>query len=160
MVPAPPLRWRGLEGRASVDGLAQRSAGGTIAATAGDPRIATLVADVNKANLSARVQDLSSLFTRRADQPGAVTAQGNIEGWLLGHGLMPTTQQFSSTYSKNVVAEIAGATSPEKIIVIGAHYDSVNWADGATASSPGADDNASGTSGVIEAARVLLGGGG
>ena len=159
MVPAPPLRWRGLEGRAGVDGLAQRSAGGTIAATAGDPRIATLVADVNKANLSARVQDLSSLFTRRADQPGAVTAQGNIEGWLLGHGLMPTTQQFSSTYSKNVVAEIAGATSPEKIIVIGAHYDSVNWADGATASSPGADDNASGTSGVIEAARVLLGGG-
>lgn len=159
MVPAPPLRWRGLEGRAGVDGLAQRGAGGTIAAVAGDPRIASLVADVNKTNLSARVQDLSSLFTRRADQPGAVTAQGDIAGWLTGHGLTPTLQQFSGTYSKNVVAEIPGATSPEKIIVIGAHYDSVNWEDGATASSPGADDNASGTSGVIEAARVLLGGG-
>lgn len=46
----------------------------------------------------------------------------------------------------NVVCEIAGAT--DRIIVIGAHYDSV---DG----SPGADDNASGVAALIELAKRL-----
>ncbi|MCP4810745.1 MAG: M20/M25/M40 family metallo-hydrolase, partial [Proteobacteria bacterium] len=125
----------------------------------GDPRIQTLVDQVDKSNLSGKVNALSSQFTRRADSAGAVTAQGNIQGWLNGFGLSTSTQQFNGSYSHNVIAEIPGSVTPEKIIVLGAHYDSVNWADGSSATAPGADDNASGTSGVIEAARVLAQGG-
>jgi Zn-dependent M28 family amino/carboxypeptidase len=48
--------------------------------------------------------------------------------------------------ARNVVAERAGKTLPDEIIVVGAHYDSAT-------PTPGADDNASGTAGVVELAR-------
>lgn len=52
----------------------------------------------------------------------------------------------------NLIAEIPGSTRPEQIVIIGAHYDSVNhksvW-------SPGANDNASGTAAVLALARRL-----
>ena len=148
IAPAPTVYWQG-----------RQAASGALAMSAADPRVQTLVDSVQKANISAKVSSLSSIFTRRADSSGAVTAQNDIQGWLNGFGLSTSTQQFSSSYSRNVVAEIPGTTSPEKIVVIGAHYDSVNWADGSSAISPGADDNASGSAGVIEAARALALGG-
>ncbi len=49
----------------------------------------------------------------------------------------------------NVVGELTGTTTPETIYVIGAHYDHLEG------DRPGGDDNASGTAGVLEAARVL-----
>ncbi len=49
----------------------------------------------------------------------------------------------------NVVGELTGTTTPEKIYIIGAHYDHLED------DRPGGDDNASGTAGVLEAARVL-----
>jgi Zn-dependent M28 family amino/carboxypeptidase len=49
----------------------------------------------------------------------------------------------------NVVAELPGDKTPERIYIICAHYDSVS------SNVPGGDDNASGTAGVLEAARVL-----
>jgi len=49
----------------------------------------------------------------------------------------------------NVVGELKGTKTPEKILVIGAHYDHLEG------DLPGGDDNASGTAGVLEAARVL-----
>ena len=49
---------------------------------------------------------------------------------------------------KNLIAEIKGIKAPEKIILVGAHYDTVTG-------SPGADDNASGVAGVLELARLL-----
>jgi len=49
----------------------------------------------------------------------------------------------------NVVGELTGTTTPENIYIIGAHYDHLEG------DLPGGDDNASGTAGVLEAARVL-----
>ena len=51
---------------------------------------------------------------------------------------------------KNVVGELAGTQTPEKIYIVGAHYDTYGNDE-----RPGGDDNASGTAGVLEAARVL-----
>ena len=50
---------------------------------------------------------------------------------------------------KNVIGEMTGTTTPENIYIIGAHYDHIEG------DMPGGDDNASGTAGVLEAARVL-----
>ena len=50
----------------------------------------------------------------------------------------------------NVYAERTGSRVPEEIIVVVAHKDSQSWFD-----SPGAYDNAIGTSCVLELARVL-----
>lgn len=49
----------------------------------------------------------------------------------------------------NVVGELAGTKTPENVYIIGAHYDHLEG------DRPGGDDNASGTAGVLEAARVL-----
>jgi hypothetical protein len=51
---------------------------------------------------------------------------------------------------KNVVGELAGTQTPEKIFIVCAHYDTTSNGE-----KPGGDDNASGTAGVLEAARVL-----
>ena len=50
---------------------------------------------------------------------------------------------------RNVVGELTGTTTPDRIYVVGGHYDHLQG------DSPGGDDNASGTAGVLEAARVL-----
>jgi carboxypeptidase Q len=48
----------------------------------------------------------------------------------------------------NVVAEIRGATRPDEIVMIGAHYDDVVYATGAT-------DNAAGCAVMMEVMRIL-----
>jgi hypothetical protein len=50
----------------------------------------------------------------------------------------------------NLYAEKKGRSHPDRIIVVLAHKDSPSWID-----SPGAYDNAIGTAGVLEMARVL-----
>ncbi len=55
--------------------------------------------------------------------------------------------QYQSDTFYNVVATIPGSTTPQQQYIIGAHFDSVG--------NPGADDNGSGTAGVMEIARVL-----
>jgi Zn-dependent M28 family amino/carboxypeptidase len=49
---------------------------------------------------------------------------------------------------KNIFVEIKGEKPPEKVLIIGAHYDTVMG-------TPGADDNASGVAGLLELARLL-----
>jgi hypothetical protein len=61
---------------------------------------------------------------------------------------MGLTVSVQGTYL-NVVGELTGTTTPETIYVIGGHYDHLEG------DQPGGDDNASGTAGVLEAARVL-----
>ncbi len=53
--------------------------------------------------------------------------------------------------SDNVVATLTGTKYPDEYVVCGAHYDSYTW----SGPSPGADDNATGTAGILEIARVL-----
>ena len=50
----------------------------------------------------------------------------------------------------NLWARRTGAERPDEIILLCAHKDSQSWVD-----SPGAHDNATGTSGLLELARVL-----
>ena len=75
---------------------------------------------------------------------------------LSGYGL--TVSYDSFTYNgypmNNVVAELTG-TGPNSshVVILGAHYDSTSR-DPLNA-APGADDNGSGSTGVIEAARIL-----
>ncbi len=49
---------------------------------------------------------------------------------------------------RNIFVEIRGEKSPDKTLIVGAHYDTV-------IGTPGADDNASGIAGLLELARLL-----
>lgn len=84
------------------------------------------------------------------------TARDNIAAAFLSFGLTPIVVSptpyldpfsYSGTTYYNVVGVLPGAVDPNQYLVVGAHYDSVG--------NPGADDNASGVAGVLEAARVL-----
>lgn len=50
----------------------------------------------------------------------------------------------------NLYTERKGRSKPQEIILLAAHKDSQSWID-----SPGANDNAIGTVGVLEVARIL-----
>lgn len=66
------------------------------------------------------------------------------------------TSSLPSQYihiSNNIVATIPGIVSPEKECIIVAHYDSYSSIN-PTVTAPGANDNATGTSAVMEAARL------
>ncbi|HZM00721.1 MAG TPA: M28 family peptidase [Planctomycetota bacterium] len=128
---------------------------GTQAVVAADPRVAALVAQVSQANVQATTTQLASYFTRRANSAQVLVAKD----WLVAQlqaipGLTVTTSTFNAAYGPNVIATKTGSVHPERVIVLGAHYDSVNG-DGATLAAPGADDNASGSAGLLETARLL-----
>lgn len=57
---------------------------------------------------------------------------------------------FMGNVYHNIMVELPGSVSPERILVMGAHYDTVK-------STPGADDNASGVAGVLALSRMLAG---
>jgi Zn-dependent M28 family amino/carboxypeptidase len=57
---------------------------------------------------------------------------------------------FAGQTYYNIVAELTGKVSPEKVLVVGAHYDTVR-------TTPGADDNASGVAGVLGLVKLLAG---
>lgn len=70
-----------------------------------------------------------------------------------------STQDFyyQGKYLQNVKAVKPGYAEPDKLIVIGAHYDAITY-DQPTSPyefAPGADDNGSGTALVLEVARAL-----
>lgn len=56
---------------------------------------------------------------------------------------------------RNVVATLPGTVTPEEIVVVGGHFDSTSG--DASNLAPGAEDNASGTSLVMELARASAG---
>lgn len=86
---------------------------------------------------------------RHVENPGSLQqAADYIEAEFNRAGLPPQRQVYDRDY-RNIVAEIKGTVSPDEIILIGAHYDTV-WL------SPGADDNASGVAVLLELARMLV----
>jgi Zn-dependent M28 family amino/carboxypeptidase len=111
-----------------------------------------VVSQVSQANYTNTLNN--SLYTHTGDDRGLAgtehdLAQANIFNAFQSYGLNPVLEPFlhiSTTYY-NVVATLPGTVNPSQIYVVGAHYDSVG--------NPGADDDASGVAGVIEAARVL-----
>ncbi len=67
--------------------------------------------------------------------------------------MLPVTRQsflYNGKTCQNVIAELRGDTSPEQVLVVGAHYDTVR-------TTPGADDNASGVAGLLGLAGLLAG---
>jgi photosystem II stability/assembly factor-like uncharacterized protein len=54
---------------------------------------------------------------------------------------------------ENVIAEIEGAVSPDEVLILCGHYDSIS--EDPYRLAPGADDNASGTGGVMTAAGAM-----
>jgi len=126
------------------------------AASVQDPLVESIVSNVSGANLTAGVQGMQDLQTRYASTTNCEAAGEALFASFTALGLDDVRFEpftFSSYSSRNVVAEKTGETYPDDIFIICAHYDSTSTHPATLA--PGADDNASGTAAVLEAARVL-----
>ncbi len=110
-----------------------------------------LVDQVSQDNYSYYLDDL--LYTHTGDDRGFGSehdlARANIFNEFDSFGLQTSLQpfQYSGSTYYNIVGVHTGLVRPDDIYILGAHYDSDN--------NPGADDNASGTAGIMEAARIL-----
>jgi acetylornithine deacetylase/succinyl-diaminopimelate desuccinylase-like protein len=91
-----------------------------------------------------------TILSRNKNQPGNDKAADYIQQKFESYGLEVTNQSFSSS-GRNVYAVQQGTDYPNQKYIISAHYD--DMPSGTIA--PGADDNASGTASVLEAARII-----
>lgn len=90
-----------------------------------------------------------TIYSRQALQPGNEKAFQFVKEKFLGYGLQVDSMQFNAN-GKNLFGIKIGTQFPNQKFILGAHYDNIG-----NSMAPGADDNASGTAAIIEAARIF-----
>jgi hypothetical protein len=147
-------------------------------AAAIDQTVRELLAQVDAARIEATVRTLAGFHTRHvlSATDSAVQGTGAARAWLRGQyeaiaaasggrltvslqqATVPCVRKDMPTEVQvvNVIATLKGSSDPDRVYVVGGHYDSRNG-DGADGKrpAPGADDDASGTAVALEACRVL-----
>ena len=138
-----------------------------------DPDIVSMLDQVDANRISADIQTLVSFGTRNtcSDNSGASPGIGAARDWIKNRylslpGLQVTLVPWTfggcgdgtTHILHNVIAWIPGSGHPNRLIVIGGHYDSrtTNGLDGISPAL-GANDSGSQTALVLEAARVMAG---
>lgn len=116
--------------------------------------ITAMVAQVTQQNLEDDVDTMVAFGTRRHGQPGEVQCENYLVAEMNALGLNTSTFNYDSG-ADVVIGELTGTTQPDKIVIIGGHYDSINYSVSASGPAPGADDDASGVAAVLEIARIL-----
>ncbi len=108
--------------------------------------------EVTQANINTLLTD----FTAFGIKMTGTTANNNAFAWLkskylaFGYNAAQITENsftYNSSQTKNLIVTKTGTVYPDKFIIICGHYDTV--------SGPGTNDNGSGTSIILEAARIL-----
>lgn len=136
-------------------------------ATTADPWIQELLEGLTTQELSALVEQLSGETPITLDGESVTlatryTLSGQIqqaEVFLvqfyreLGMDVETFPWTYGSYSGRNVIAELPGRLHPERVWLIGGHFDNISQTPGSRA--PGADDNASGTAATLAIARLL-----
>jgi Tol biopolymer transport system component len=114
-------------------------------------QVRPLAAEISSARIFDYARTLYSFESKHVTQPGNQRAVEYLETTLRSFGYEPELQWFEplpGAKSANVVATLRGTTNPELQYVVGSHFDSVK-------EGPGSDDNTSGTTALLEVARVM-----
>lgn len=110
-----------------------------------------MVADVSKDRIYDYADTLYRFGTKFIGTPGNLAAIEFLADRLRAFGYEPELQWFEPSpgvRTANVIARLAGTTDADLVYVASSHFDSVRG-------GPGADDNSSGTTALLEAARVM-----
>jgi hypothetical protein len=120
-----------------------------------DTTIAEMISQVSDSAMHQTISDLQAFGTRYTYASTRDTVARWIKTRFLETGIVDVyLDAFTLSNSVyNVVATIPGNSPTGAEMVIGAHYDS--YSQTPMSFAPGADDDASGTSAVIELARVI-----
>jgi Zn-dependent M28 family amino/carboxypeptidase len=109
----------------------------------------------NEENVRAEIKELVhslavAIGPRSYQDPANLNAAADFISHRLvsfGYDLTEQPYQVEKLAVRNIIAERRGTEQPDRVIVVGAHYDTV-------VGSPGADDNASGVAVLLEVARL------
>lgn len=127
-----------------------------------DPKIASIISKVSIDSLFENLKELTgekqitlsggvtSISSRAYNDYGNMLAEEYLQLRLKRYIPYTALQTFDGG-GGNVIAVQQGVTKPNQQIIICAHFDDMPN----KGSAPGADDNGSGTSAVLEAARIL-----
>lgn len=127
-----------------------------------DPQIVSIINKVSIDTLYENLKALSgekqimlsntptSISSRAYNNYGNLLAEEYLQLRLKQYGLNTSLQTFDGG-GGNIIAVQRGITKPDQQVIICAHFDSRPYSGPA----PGADDNGSGTSAVLESARIL-----
>jgi Zn-dependent M28 family amino/carboxypeptidase len=122
-----------------------------------DPDVLARLDALSRKGFLADLATLTAYPTRRSDSEGFDEAARWAAGQLEQAGYAVHTQDVprGGPRCRNVVGDRpGGGPEPRDVVLVTAHLDSINLA-GPAAPAPGADDNASGSAGVLALARVL-----
>ncbi|MCL2435824.1 MAG: M28 family peptidase [Lentimicrobiaceae bacterium] len=120
------------------------------------PEVVQLINQVDEATIESHIRYMQQFF-RVSTSPAALT----VQNWMIDHFESYGYEDISVhkfyinsqlMEAGNVVVVKKGTEFPDEYIMITSHYDHSSWD---YVSGPGADDNASGTAGVLECARLL-----
>jgi hypothetical protein len=119
-----------------------------------DPMVDQIVAEVSQTQYVAKWQALDDFETRYSYTTQNAASAAYMHSVFTALGLQARYHFFNmSGQRKNVVGIKPGLTHPERVVYITGHFDSTS--EDPNNHAPGADDNASGTTAFLEAARVL-----
>ncbi len=110
-----------------------------------------VVGEVSIGRIDASAQDLFRFGSRHITQPGNALTIEYLAARLREFGYDPEVQWFETragVRTANVIARLQGTVNPDVVYVSSAHLDSVER-------GPGSDDDGSGVTALLEAARVL-----
>lgn len=107
---------------------------------------------VSQTNITTNLQQFSNLGIKTTGSTNNANALTWIKNKYISYGysasqIVEDPFTFGSTSSKNLVITKTGTVYPNKYVIICGHFDSIN--------GPGVNDNGSGTSIILEAARIL-----
>jgi hypothetical protein len=156
---APGCRAQRIDPTASLSGAAGKATGSNQAPPmrVADPVVLTALA--RAVNTDRMFHDLDTLSTGLQTRSSTTTQFDNACQYALGQfqslGLSASLDPFTGSGHPltNVVAVKTGTLYPSQIVIICGHLDSTS--PNASTLAPGAEDNGSGSVGVIEAARLL-----
>jgi len=120
--------------------------------------IQNLVHKVKRESLEANLTKLASFSTRHSTGTGYANAATWARKQLKEMNYKTRLQMVtvSDGKSRNIIADKPGAgAGARSVVIVTAHLDSINLAGGPTAPAPGADDNGSGSAGLLEIASAF-----
>ncbi len=112
--------------------------------------IARVVGKISTTRIYEYERAMFAFDSKYLGRPGNTKAIDYLTATYTSFGYTPEQQWFEARGARtaNVVATLRGTENPDLIYVVGSHFDSVT-------AGPGADDDTSGTSVLLETARTL-----
>ena len=117
-----------------------------------ESRVREAVDAISVHRIHGYARDLHAFGSKYITRPGNARAIEYLVERLNELGYEPELQWFEpqpGARTANVIARLPGTANPDLVYVVSSHFDSVE-------EGPGSDDNTSGTSALLEVARVLV----